>query len=55
MALVPLMVWLAASIVVHASSDYATLIAWLKTPAATILMVLLLIGSFITRHSVSKW
>lgn len=45
-ALVPLTVWFAASIVVHTSSDYATLIAWLRAPAATILMVLLLAGLF---------
>ena len=45
-ALVPLTVWFAASIVMQMSSDYFTLIAWLKTPAATILMVLLLTGLF---------
>ncbi|MGO9005826.1 MAG: succinate dehydrogenase, hydrophobic membrane anchor protein [Beijerinckiaceae bacterium] len=45
-ALVPLTVWFAASIVVHTGNDYATLIAWLKTPIATILMALLLIGLF---------
>ena len=44
--LVPLTVWFAASIVVHTSSDYAAFIGWLKTPAATILMVLLLTGLF---------
>jgi succinate dehydrogenase / fumarate reductase membrane anchor subunit len=45
-ALVPLTVWFAASIVVHTGNDYATLIAWLRTPIATILMVLLLIALF---------
>jgi succinate dehydrogenase / fumarate reductase membrane anchor subunit len=45
-ALVPLTVWFAASIVVHTGNDYATLIAWLRTPVATILMVLLLIALF---------
>jgi succinate dehydrogenase / fumarate reductase, membrane anchor subunit len=45
-ALVPLTVWFAASIVVHTNSDYAAFIGWLKTPAATILMVLLLTGLF---------
>ena len=45
-ALVPLTVWFAASIVGHMGSDYVTLIAWLRTPIATVLMVLLLIGLF---------
>ena len=45
-ALVPLTVWFAASIVVHTGNDYVTLIAWLRTPIATILMVLLLIALF---------
>ena len=45
-ALVPLTVWFAASIVVHTGNDYATLIAWLRTPITTILMVLLLIALF---------
>ncbi len=45
-ALVPLTVWFAASIIVHTGSDYAALIAWLKTLAATILIVLLLTGLF---------
>jgi succinate dehydrogenase / fumarate reductase membrane anchor subunit len=45
-ALVPLTVWFAVSIVVHTGNDYATLIAWLRTPIATILMVLLLIALF---------
>ena len=45
-ALVPLTVWFAASIVVHMNSDYATAIAWLRTPLATTLMVLLLTALF---------
>lgn len=44
--LVPLTVWFAASIVVHAGDDYAALVAWLKSPAATTLMTLLLIALF---------
>ena len=48
-ALVSLMVWFAASIVMHRSSDYATLVAWLRAPAATILMVLLLTGLFLSQ------
>jgi succinate dehydrogenase / fumarate reductase membrane anchor subunit len=45
-ALVPLTVWFAASIVVHASDDYAAFIAWLKAPVPTALMTLLLIALF---------
>lgn len=45
-ALVPLTVWFVASIIAHADSDYDAFIAWLSTPATTILMVLLLIGLF---------
>ena len=45
-ALVPLTLWLVASIIAHAGSDHATFIAWLKTPLATISMILLLIASF---------
>jgi succinate dehydrogenase / fumarate reductase membrane anchor subunit len=45
-ALLPLTVWFAASIVVHMNSDYATTIAWLRTPLATTLMVLLLTALF---------
>ena len=45
-ALVPLTVWFAASIIEHTGNDYATLVAWLKTPLATILMTLLLPALF---------
>jgi succinate dehydrogenase / fumarate reductase, membrane anchor subunit len=45
-ALVPLTVWFAASIIVHMDSDYLTFIAWIRTPIATILMVLLVTGLF---------
>jgi succinate dehydrogenase / fumarate reductase, membrane anchor subunit len=45
-ALVPLTVWFAASIIAHTGSDYATFIVWLKTPLAAILMILLLITLF---------
>jgi succinate dehydrogenase / fumarate reductase membrane anchor subunit len=46
LALVPLTVWFAASLIVHTGSDYATLIAWLRTPIVSLLMVLLLAGIF---------
>lgn len=45
-ALVPLTVWFLAAIVAHMSSDYATVITWLRTPLATTVMVLLLTALF---------
>jgi succinate dehydrogenase / fumarate reductase membrane anchor subunit len=39
-------VWFAASLIVHTGSDYATFIAWLRTPIVSLLMVLLLVGIF---------
>ena len=45
-ALVPLTLWFAASLMAHAGNDYATFIAWLRTPIAAILMALLLIVLF---------
>ena len=48
-ALVPLTLWFAASIIAHSGSDYATFIAWMRTPLAATLMILLLIALF--RHT----
>ena len=45
-ALVPLTLWLVVSMIALADSDYATFIAWLSSPLATILTILLLIASF---------
>ena len=45
-ALVPLTLWFAASIIAHTGSDYVTVIVWLRTPLAAILMILLLIALF---------
>jgi len=45
-ALIPLTLWFTASIIAHTGSDYATLVAWLRTPFATIQMILLLIFLF---------
>ena len=45
-ALVPLTLWFVASIIAHSHSDYATFIAWLRTPAATILVILLQLALF---------
>lgn len=45
-ALVPLTLWLVGSLIAITNTDYRTLIAWLRNPATTILMVLLLIALF---------
>ena len=45
-ALVPLTLWFVASIIAHTGSDYATFIAWLRTPLVSHLMILLLIALF---------
>ena len=46
LALVPLTVWLAVSLVVHMNSDYARTITWLRTPLAATLIVRLLTALF---------
>lgn len=45
-ALVPLTLWFAASIIAHSGSDYAAFVAWLRSPLTAGLMVLLLIALF---------
>jgi succinate dehydrogenase / fumarate reductase, membrane anchor subunit len=45
-ALIPLTLWFVASIIAHIQSDYATFIAWLRTPIGTILMILLQVALF---------
>ena len=45
-ALVPLTLWLAASFIARSGEDYATAVAWLRTPFAALLMMLLLIALF---------
>jgi succinate dehydrogenase / fumarate reductase membrane anchor subunit len=45
-ALVPVTLWFAASIIAHTGSDYVTFVGWLRTPLATILMILLLMALF---------
>jgi len=44
--LVPLTLWFVAAIVAHSGSDYATIVAWLKTPFTMLMMVLLLVFLF---------
>ena len=45
-ALIPLTLWFTSSIIAHTSSDYVTVIVWLRTPLVAILMILLLIALF---------
>ena len=45
-ALVPLTLWIAASLFARARSDYGAFILWLRMPLTTVLMLLLLIALF---------
>lgn len=45
-ALIPLTVWFTALIVAHTGDSYTALMAWLRTPIATTLMILLLAALF---------
>ena len=45
-ALVPLTLWFAASLIVLAGADYATVVGWLKRPLTALLMVLQLTALF---------
>jgi succinate dehydrogenase / fumarate reductase membrane anchor subunit len=45
-ALVPLTMWFVAAIIAHTGSDYASFIAWLRTPLVSTLLILLLIALF---------
>jgi succinate dehydrogenase / fumarate reductase membrane anchor subunit len=45
-ALVPLALWFIASMTVHGGDDYIEIIAWLRTPFSTLMMVLLLAAVF---------
>ena len=45
-ALVPLTLWLVASLIALRTNDYTVVIAWLKTPFATLMMVLLVTALF---------
>jgi succinate dehydrogenase / fumarate reductase, membrane anchor subunit len=50
LALVPLGIWFAASIIRLAGADYYTVIAWIGQPVVAILLILLVVASF--RHAV---
>jgi succinate dehydrogenase / fumarate reductase membrane anchor subunit len=45
-ALVPLTLWFVAAMIAHTRSDYGAFVAWIRNPAVTIGMVLLLIALF---------
>lgn len=45
-ALIPLTLWFAASIIAHTGSDYTAFVAWLRGPLVATLMILLLITLF---------
>jgi succinate dehydrogenase / fumarate reductase membrane anchor subunit len=45
-ALIPLTLWLTASLIARARGDYGSFIIWLRTPFTSVLMVLLLIALF---------
>lgn len=45
-ALVPLLVWLVASLVSVAGADHAHAVAWLRSPVATVLALGLVIAAF---------
>jgi succinate dehydrogenase / fumarate reductase membrane anchor subunit len=46
LALIPLTLWFAASLIACAGSDHGAFILWLRTPLPTVSMVLLLIALF---------
>jgi succinate dehydrogenase / fumarate reductase membrane anchor subunit len=45
-ALIPLTLWLTASLIARARDDYGSFIAWLRLPFTTVMMVSLLIALF---------
>jgi succinate dehydrogenase / fumarate reductase membrane anchor subunit len=45
-ALIPLTLWLTASLIARARDDYDTFVLWLRRPLSSVLMVLLLIAVF---------
>jgi len=45
-AVIPLGVWFAVSLIAHAGSDYSELVSWVKAPPTTLCLVLLLAAAF---------
>jgi succinate dehydrogenase / fumarate reductase membrane anchor subunit len=50
LALVPLLLWFAAALVGIATADYATAVAWVSSPLVTVLLLLLIGGTFYHAH-----
>ena len=48
-ALIPLTLWFAASIIAHADSDFASFVGWMRSPLVATLIILLLVALF--RHT----
>ena len=46
-ALVPLSLWFVAALIAHLGADYASMVAWLRSPLAAVAMILLVIASFV--------
>ena len=46
-ALLPLTLWLTASLIAFSGSDHAAFIAWLRSPFTALFMVLLLVSLFV--------
>lgn len=46
-ALVPLSLWFVAALIAHLGADYASMVAWLRSPLAAVAMILLVIASFL--------
>jgi succinate dehydrogenase / fumarate reductase membrane anchor subunit len=46
LALIPLTLWFAASLIAHIRGDYSVLILWLRSPFTSVAMVLLLTALF---------
>lgn len=46
LALVPLTLWFAASIVALAGADHATVVDWIGSPVPAVLLVLLIVATF---------
>ena len=46
LALVPLLIWFAASVAAMTGADHAAVVEWLKNPFVTIVMILLIIATF---------
>lgn len=50
-ALIPLLLWFVTSVISLALADYATVVAWIRTPWVTILFILLILVLFHHVHA----